>query len=276
MSNKNFNSSVLERNRQSRAIYSNYRINMLGIEQGIPANPISIKGGSADITQALVQGPVVFTPAELTAILNNNSGSTAPSGPSGPLTFTSASPPAFPYTIPALYTLLSFILIGGGGGGSPDSGGGGGGGGGYLSASFPVNGGAQITQFSKGIGGSPNLNGTATSLNYENGVKNISAEGGGSGSSITGGSVGIISGVDIGNITVAVVNSAQGIPGSDGSSTDIFDENYEVIGVTYNFGIGGNNGSNTGVYGNGGRGGGNGGGGVEAGSNGYWEFTLSY
>jgi hypothetical protein len=78
MSNKNFNSSVLERNRQSRAIYSNYRINMLGIQQGIPANPLAIKGPCADISQALALGPVVFTPAELTAILNNNSGSVAP------------------------------------------------------------------------------------------------------------------------------------------------------------------------------------------------------
>ena len=245
---------------------------MLGIQQGIPANPLAIKGSCADISQALAQGPVVFTPAELTAILNNNSGSTAPSGPSGPLTFTSASPPSFPYTIPASYTLLTFILIGGGGGGSPDSAGGGGGGGGYLSASFPVNGGAKITEFSKGSGGSPNSNGTATSLNYENGVKSISAEGGYAASAMDAGSGGTIIGVDIGNITVTVGISAQGISGSGGSFSEITDGDGNVIDITYSPGYGGNNGSGAGVYGNGGNGGNSG----NVGGNGYWEFTLSY
>jgi hypothetical protein len=51
-------------------------INQLAIKQGIPANPLAIKGSCSDVLQALAEGPLDFTPAELTAIINNNSAST--------------------------------------------------------------------------------------------------------------------------------------------------------------------------------------------------------
>ena len=158
-----YSSSDLTRSRNNRQIYSGYLINIQANQLGIPAIPTTIKGASGDIVQSLREGSVNFTPTELAAILNNNSGSTAPSGPPGPpsppptpLTFksTDTTPLSFPYTIPASYTLLTFTLIGGGGGGGGTTSGAGGGGcgGAYFEGSIGVTGGS-IVQFIKVFSG---------------------------------------------------------------------------------------------------------------------------
>ena len=72
-----YSSSDLTRSRNNRQIYSGYRINIQANQLGIPAIPTTIKGPSFDIWRSLAEGPVNFTPTELAAILNNNSGSTA-------------------------------------------------------------------------------------------------------------------------------------------------------------------------------------------------------
>jgi len=200
-----------------------------------------------------------------------------PPPPPTPVSFTSDSPPSFPYTIPASYTLLTFTLIGGGGGGDGAVAGAGGGGGAYLNASFPVNGGAKITEFSKGSGGSPGLDGTATALNYENGLMGISAEGGDKGySTNSGGYGGSVTGVDIGNITVDVITSGDGKYGGPGIQNPLTDDNGDPLTddngdpiMQEIAGIGGNNGINNADYGCGGNGAGG------SGTDGYWEFTLS-
>jgi hypothetical protein len=202
--------------------------------------------------------------------------------PLEPLTFTSDSPPAFPYTIPASYTLLTFTLIGAGGGGNDGytTAGGGGGGGAYIQASFTFSGGT--LEFSKGIGGSSatyGSNGTATFLTYNNGELVVSAgggEGGGDpdGSQFTGGASGIVTGND--NPAITVTQAAPGNPGG-GVIVNTFTDNDNNVTYEYAAGAGGNSGNNsdgTVTYGLGGNGGHNGGG-VTPGNNGYWEFTLS-
>ena len=72
-----YSSSDRTREKMTKQIYSGYRINVQANQLGIPAIPQTIKGASGDISQSLAEGPVDFTPAELAAILNNNSGSTA-------------------------------------------------------------------------------------------------------------------------------------------------------------------------------------------------------
>jgi len=71
-----YSSSDLTRSRNNRQIYSGYLINIQANQLGIPAIPTTIKGPSFDIWRALAEGPINFTPTELAAILNNNSGST--------------------------------------------------------------------------------------------------------------------------------------------------------------------------------------------------------
>ena len=210
MSNKNFNCSVVERKSQNRAIYSNYRINMLGIQQGIPANPLAIKGSCADISQALAQGPIDFTPAELTAILRNNSGSAAaPSGPPN-IVFSSDTniAPNLPvgYVIPAGYDSMNYVLIGGGGGGATYGGTGSGGGSGGIRKrrkSITV---GDIVLATIGTGGDagidneiPAPDGTSTILSI-NGDDEPSA-GGGSGGGLSAGNGGSPDGVNGGTPT---------------------------------------------------------------------------
>jgi hypothetical protein len=258
-----------------RQIYSGYRINVQANQLGIPAIPRTIKGPSGDITQSLAEGPVNFTPAELTAILTNNSGSAAASGPPPPtpLTFTSGSPPSFPYTIPASYTLLTFTLIGGGGSGGgnydfPE--GGGGAGGAYIRARFSVNGGGTLT-LTKGIGGAgaivdsdhTSVNGspgTSTGIVYNTSVINISAPGGGGG--YPGGGCGYCEPVTSVNSSVTVINSAPGNPG------DVASGDYST---GYSPGAGGLAGNNIAGAGQGSGGGNSSGNGTD----GYWEFTIT-
>jgi hypothetical protein len=301
--------------KNARQIYSGYRINVQANQLGIPAFPTVIKGASGDIVQSLRDGPTNFTPAELTAILNNNSGSTAPSGPPPgppgppptPLTFTSDSPPSFPYTIPASYTLLTFTLIGGGGGGGNNGVGvpsaGGGGGGAVISASFTVSGGT--VTFAKGIRGLGAYNanqgsivytasaaGTASSIVYSASGINISAGGGGGGSD-SGGSgyntpgSGGAGGTVIGNTSsVTTILSTPGTTGTDGSiNTDDPTNTLLFPGYGGNNGIAGDpitgtvigtsSGTGTGV-GTGTGGDGNGGDGAGLpGTDGYWQFKLT-
>jgi hypothetical protein len=273
--------------KNARQIYSGYRINVQANQLGILAFPTVIKGASGDIVQSLREGPVVFTPAELTAILNNNSGSTAPSGPPPgppgppptPLTFTSASSSSlFTYTILASYTLLTFTLIGGGGGGGDGTitgAGGGGGGGAYFKGSIGVTGGS-IVQFIKGIGGASGQsgsNGAPTTLDYNNGVIAVSAGGGGGATDQTqGGDPGTVTG---NNPPVNPTTTDAGDPGGMGFTNVNSDSGFPQ--TEYFPGAGGNSGNNpdgTVTYGRGGNAGTNGGG-VEAGNDGYWEFTLS-
>ena len=268
-----------------RQIYSGYRINLQANQLGIPAIPRTIKGPSGDIAQSLREGPVNFTPTELTVILNNNSGSTAPSGSPGPpgpptpLSFTSVSSSSpFTYTIPASYTLLTFTLIGGGGGGgdgTTSGAGGGGGGGAYFEGSIGVTGGS-IVQFIKGIGGASGVsgsNGVATSLDYNNGGIAVSAGGGGGASDGTmGGSGGTVTG---NSPPVNEMQADSGQSGGTGSTTVNSDSGFPQ--TEYFPGAGGNSGNNSNglvTYGLGGNAGTNGGG-VTPGNNGYWEFTIS-
>ena len=266
-----------------RQIYSGYRINVQANQLGIPAFPTVIKGASGDIVQSLREGPIVFTPAELTAILNNNSGSTAASGPPPPppptpLTFTSASPPAFPYTIPASYTLITFTLIGGGGGGGgnydfPSAGGGAGGA--YIRARSSVNAG-DIIRFNVGEGGAGAItddqnkggtgaNGNHSSFIYNNTVINIFANGGNGGTPFLNGGIGEPVTGDTSLVTV--LQSAPGFPGGDG-----------VADYSNNIFTSGDGGfAGTGVAGPGAGGAGNGGpyGSGTTGNIGYWEFMLT-
>jgi hypothetical protein len=240
-----------------RQIYSGYRINVQANQLGIPAIPTTIKGSSGDIVQSLREGPVNFTPTELAAIVNNNSGSTVPSGPPGPppLTFTSALPPTFPYNIPASYTLITFILIGPGGGGGGAGGGGpagGGGGGAYIRAKLPVNV-NDVVLFANGGGGGIDTDGGQTDFVYNTTQISITAGGGGAGSDGSVGYGGIVTGA---TSLVTVIQSASGIPGE------------------YYPNPGGNNGNGGSDYGAGGIGGNNGAGAM-AGNDGYWEFTIS-
>ena len=283
-------SSDLTRSRNNRQIYSGYRINIQANQLGIPAIPTTIKGASQDIMQALSEGPVNFTPAELTAILNNNSGSAAASGPP-PLTFksTDATPLSFPYTIPASYTLLTFILRGAGGGGGGNfnfASAGGGGGGAYISASFSVNGGTLT--LNKGIGGeggfvdysstaASGLSGTSTGILYNTTVINISAGGGtggdggggggdGGGVSLpgaagTGGAGGTVTGVT--NL-VNVISSMPGVTGGNGT----YNQNNPADNTP---GIGGRMSDSIGAGGDGNSAAGTG----LNGTDGYWEFTIT-
>jgi len=161
-----YSSSDLTRSRNNRQIYSGYRINIQANQLGIPAIPTAIKGPSRDIIQAFSEGPTNFTPAELTAILNNNSGSTAPSG-QPPIIFSSNTSiaPNLPvgYTIPAGYTSMNYVLIGGGGGHGGESGMGGGSGG-ISSGNTSITEGQPIS-ITLGAGGNPGNSGGSTILN---------------------------------------------------------------------------------------------------------------
>jgi len=278
-----YSSSDLTRSRNNRQIYSGYRINVQANQLGIPAIPTTIKGASGDIVQSLREGPVNFTPTELAAILNNNSGSTAPSGPPGPppqppLTITSNAPPTFPYTIPALYTLITFTLIGGGGGGGGNYDfniAGGGGGAAYIRARFSVNAGSVFT-FTKGDGGDGAVtnnqttigygeNGTSTTISYNGGAIVVNAGGGGGGGGNGGGSGGGGGTVTGNTSSVTTILSTPGTPGGNGID--------DFTNGIFTPGEGGLAGGGAGVAGVGGAGSGSGSG--IPGTSGYWEFTLT-
>jgi hypothetical protein len=199
-----YSSSDLTRSRNNRQIYSGYRINIQANQLGIPAIPQTIKGASGDIVQAFSEGPTNFTPAQLAAILNNNSGSTAaPGPPPGPsiLTFSSDTSiaPQLPgsYQIPVGYTLMNYLIIGGGGGGGETDGdmaGFGGGSGGIINVSgVSVTEGMSLTVI-LGMAGSQGSNdagasGSSTSLTLDGGSLEMASGGGGGG--YTGGSGGV-------------------------------------------------------------------------------------
>ena len=205
-----YSSSDLTRSRNNRQIYSGYRINLQAAQLGIPGTPTNIKGPSRDIVQALREGPLYFTPAELAAILNNNSGSTAPSGPPGPppLTFTSSGGTQLPspYTIPSGYTLLTYVIIGGGGGGGDDGYGSGlGGGSGGIRSGIASIGAATSVSITLGAGGivgnvfNPiGAGGTSTVLTVGSSTYNASG-GEGNADPNTGGAGGIPNGVAANN-----------------------------------------------------------------------------
>ena len=219
-----YSSSDLTRSKNNRQIYSGYRINLQASQLGIPGTPTNIKGPSRDIVQALREGPLYFTPTELTAILNNNSGSTAASGPPAPppgptpLIFSSntgGTPLPLSFTIPIGYgyTQLEYVIIGGGGGGGNGgaSGGMGGGSGGIIQDSVFIDGTGSmgvvttisILLGSGGAAGSGNLapsgaDGTDTILSF-NGNAYATAGGGGGGVGGQVGGGGVPGGVDATN-----------------------------------------------------------------------------
>ena len=214
-----YSSSDLTRSKNNRQIYSGYRINIQANQLGIPAIPTAIKGPSRDIVQALREGPLYFTPAELTAILNNNSGSTAAPGPPAPppgptpLIFSSTDtiPLAFPYTIPSGYTQLVYVIIGGGGGGGNDSftSGLGGGSGGIRSETVPIVGGVTTISITLGAGGeagipsgstfAPGGDGTSTSLTIGSNPPYNAGGGEGNQTTVVGANGGIPNGVGADN-----------------------------------------------------------------------------
>jgi hypothetical protein len=206
-----YSSSDLTRSKNNRQIYSGYRINLQASQLGIPGTPTAIKGPSRDIVQALREGPTNFTPAELTAILNNNSGSTAASGPPPgptPLTFTSIGT-TLPssYTILTGYTQLVYVIIGGGGGGGDDGYGSGlgGGSGGKREGTVPIVGGTTIS-ISLGLAGMVGNgfapeggNGTPTSLTVGSSPAYTATGGEGNPNPNTGGAGGVPDGVTASN-----------------------------------------------------------------------------
>jgi len=222
-----FDSSQLTAVKQTRNVYANALAQRTAVENGKPFMRIQSasagEGGPVNgFSIASDTGAINLTQAEFDAIVAQET-----PGPSGPttLTFTyngiTGTQLPTPYTVPAGYTSLAYILCGGGGAGagSQGSGGGGGGSGGFLQGSTPVSSGQSIS-ITFGLGGPgaqdvEDISGGDTELIV--GLTPFTAGGGGGGLAIgTGGYAGVPTGVAGSPVTSLTGGGYKGGNGATG------------------------------------------------------------